>query len=281
MAEDSEKFKPNAEMYASFIGLKGEYDTEEDFKQDFESIYIRRDNVKDDNDLVSTLTGKSFGTIDSIVYSKAKENGFEFTPDDKKLRTSEKVELALSKVSDYYKNQLEEAKQNKGKSSDALAQEWEAKLKAKDDRISEVEGLLSENVSKYKEFVSNQENENKNRVKSSAWEDGFSKLSIAKEKDELSREGFRSILSKNYIVDLDDDLKPFITDKDGNKIKHDKVADSFMTIDEVFKKEAIKNNMLSVNPHEDQSPQVVRTVTQTTQDANPNRPPVARRAIQQ
>lgn len=172
------------------------------------------------------------------------------TEEFEKMKLREAIETYVEKISEKFTGEIDTLKKQVGepneeikKLSDKLGK-YEKKNKEYEETINaknaEVEAMQSKFASEFKGL--------KIKTKQS---ESHGKIKFATGANELMRKGFMSHLNESYNRDWDDEKDELIvTDKKGERIKHDKKTGEYMSYDEVIERDLSKFPGLSeINPH--------------------------------
>lgn len=227
-----------------YIGLDPKEVTDIDkFKEKFDTAFIKRDAVEKDEAIVKAVTGKRIGHIETEFKQAAKAAGIEFEAGELKgKKVEELAELAFSKA----KAKFKELESKAGQGNDEAVKEWQDKYAKLEGKANDYKKSWESTQSEYDGFKNQVEQERKDgKVKQYA-ESSWSNYKWPSGIDELKKEGFISFISKNYKIQLDETGNPFVSDKDGNRIKSGKTHGQFKTLDEILTEEGTKHGVYAL-----------------------------------
>lgn len=231
----------------SWLGI--EATSLEEFKKAFEPKYktveqfFKSDELKDRD-------GKLFGTQRTALNRIGKAYGIEITKDEIEGKSAEDIaEMFLKKTVDSYENKIGELKKVVDSGADEKVKELQTRYEKLEGKYKDAESQWKATAGQLDETVKTYEGKLKgvklDYVKSNVWNGVKFDPSV----DQLKKKGFESIINETYIIDLDENDKPYIKTKDGKQIPSPQRHDQFLSIDEVLNMEADKAGLLSKNPN--------------------------------
>ncbi|MFI5404905.1 MAG: hypothetical protein ACHQ1D_00180 [Nitrososphaerales archaeon] len=238
------------ESILSFLGFKPEeIKTEEDFKSNFESKFGIKDQLLKDPAFTGKIFGQRVGSIEAKLKSNAKKMGVEFTPDEIKDKSVEEIqEIAFTKIAELNKKAMEDLEKSTKGTVDEQVKSWKEKYQSVESKLKETEGLLSKTSSDYEGFKKEAINKSKSDIITRFKKETLDKLKFRQGTTSIHKLGFETDINSKYEVDLDEHENPFVKDKKtGQRIPSKKVTGQFMTADEIFNEELVKNDMAELN----------------------------------
>jgi len=221
-----------------FMGFKEAPADIEAFKAEFGKNYIGKNIAAKDPEIRSKVAGEVLGA--ATVLAK-REFGLE-GEDLKDKKLEEVLQLGLEKQ----KNLMDELKAAASKGDDE-------KVKALQDQLESVKKQAKEEADLRKSIAQQLEESQKNFTSEIKKFKVDSTLGQIESKMpwlptspvvEVAKEGFKSVLQKKYIFDLDEKGEAIVTDKEGNRIPNESKND-FLKPEDVIKMEADKAGLLA------------------------------------
>lgn len=238
-----------------YLGMDSEkVKTLEDFKENFESSFVRTNALSERKDLiepiVSSIYGKRLGLTEVALKKLAKEHSLEYNTEDLKDKKIEElaeffVNKALTSRASYVED-LE--KKIKSTNTDAV-KEWEAKLLKTEQKLKDEKELLKKTAEDFEKFKIDSNNKIKSFQIDYLSKDYMSKLKLKKDITPIEKEGFNAILSQKYIKDLDENGDLIVRDKNNKRIPNEKIAGTFKTYSQILEEEAITAKLYEINPN--------------------------------
>lgn len=232
--------------YLEWQGI--EADSLEDAKKKFPLKYTTEEQFLKDPEKRGKVTGITVGSIHTGITRIGRAYGVEFTKEEAKDKTPEDLaDMIFKKHVDQYEAKLAELKKVAEAGSDDKVKELQTryeKLEAKskeyksawETSVAEMENKTRENEEKLKgvklEFV-------KNNV--------WGSVKFDPTVDPLKRKGFEATIKENFVIDLDENDKPVIRNKDGKQIINPQKHDQFLSVEEVLQLEADKAGLTAKN----------------------------------
>lgn len=243
------EFKPT-EIF-DVLGIKSdEIKSLEDFRVTFEKEFIRKNQVEQDKDISSKIFGKRIGSVESKVKSISKKHGVDFTADEiKDKQVEDLIELSFSKIIDNNNKIVDDLKKESTGSKDEVAKGWEEKYTKLESKYKDTEGLLQSTKNDFEGFKTQTATERKNDKLNIFKEQSLGKLKFKPNIKEVEKAGFLSIIDSKYDLDLDEQGSLFVKDKKGERLKSAKVVGTFKSVEEVLEEEALKAEVIQINPN--------------------------------
>lgn len=247
-------FELNKEV-SEFLGLKG--DNLDDFKTNFEDTFIRKDKIGDDKTLLAPHFAKTTGEIETKLRSAARAYGIEIEEGliPKGSKVTEVVDILFGKATEIRKKEVEElnGKINTpdDKALEKLQGDYDTFKESQGKKYKDIEGLRDDAVTKFNELETSTNEQFKNIKLDTLRGEAHGKIKWAKEGQDfdLKYKGFQAQMNENFKTSLNEEGSFIVTDKDGERIKDDKITGQFKSYDSVLKDEAEKAGLLKVNPN--------------------------------
>lgn len=228
-----------------------EYPDIDAFKSEFDSTFIKQDQVASNKDLANRIYGSRLGTLTTEAKKMFKEAGVEF--EDGEIAKDAKVEdlltHGLQKLTSTYIAKVEEAKKlaSGGEGASKELQEKIEKLERdyKDSKNS-VASLSDQLQQKEEEYSTSLKNFKLNSDKAKVFETIKFKQGISP----VEKAGFNTILSEKVVFDYDSENKLQAFDAETKeRFKSDERAGDTLSPEQVVQKLAIENKVIEINPH--------------------------------
>lgn len=251
----------------NFLGVKiGEDATLEDFKKAFGGEFVRRSAVKNDDKLVNEIVGARMGSLDVLIRREAKQAGIEISDDMEGKKLEDLIPFAVKGVAEQSAAKIKDL-ETQLKSQDFASEREQIlaekqKLEDKMESLQKTNKKVKEEFDNYKQEVVNTENR---RVLDGAYEEAFANQQLKPGITPIEQKGFNSVFKTKYKIDFDENKQPAIYDLEGKPIANPDQADSFLSIEDVIKKELIENQLHQKNPHQPQPAQPVPPAAQVAQ----------------
>lgn len=233
-----------------FTGIEAE--TPEQFKELFQSEFIRKKDAHTDKDIRTKISGTILKAQTSAFKKLFSENGIdadseEFTTASAKIEDF--IGLGLTKLKESKQAEIEELKSQGGKSNDEA-------LKAKEAEIEKIRKKLADTDTAWKsaeQKAATIQAEFEQKIKGSqislAVEAARKNLKLKTNLSEVEKLGLEAALKRELIVDLDEEGKPFVTGSDGKRIPSKIKASEFISIEEAMQGVVDKLDLSPKNPH--------------------------------
>lgn len=245
-----------AKEIISYLGLDADkIKSIDDLKKEFPNQFVKATELKERTDLINPIVdsyvGKRLGSLDVDLKRTAKENGIELSEDEQKMKVEDLTKTILSKAVGTYKGQIAELKDKLDKGSNEVVKDWESKFNKLNQKLSEKESLLESTKSAYEKLQADSANQIKSFQITHSKKDILAKVEskFKKNLSPLEREGFNTIIEKNYQLDLDEKEGLIVRNKDGKRIPNEKVAGTYKSFLDVVEEEAINSKIIELNPH--------------------------------
>lgn len=234
-----------------FLGYKAEEIKElPDLKAKFDADFVRASNITEDTEPVKKIMGKLFGTLENEIkkVTKAHDLDIDFESDELKgKKVNEKLKFAFSKYDEKNKSVIDDLKLKATQGNDEKVKEWETKYEKMKNKYSEVDGLLKKTSEDFEGFKQQKENEIKNVKLNVHKTEIYNRAKFIPEINEFTKKGFLTDFESKYDFALDENEKPIITDKKGQRIPNPKVTGTFFEPMDLLQEETIKAKLYPLN----------------------------------
>lgn len=247
-------FELNKEV-REFLGLKGE--SLDDVKKEFEDTYIRKANIGDDKALLAPHFAKTTGEIETKLRSAARAYGVDIEEGliPKGSKVTEVVDILFSKATELRDSKVTELEGKistpDDKALETLQGQYDTYKETQGKKYSDLEGLRDDAVTKFNDLETSSNEKFKNIKLDTLRNEAHNKIKWAKEGQDfdLKYKGFQAQMNENFKTSLNEEGSFIVTDKDGERIKDEKVTGQHKSYDSVLKDEAEKAGLLKVNPN--------------------------------
>lgn len=222
-----------------------------DLKTKFDSDFVRASNITEDFEPVKKIVGKIYGTLENEIKKVAKTHDLDVdfdSEDIKSKKVTEKLKFAFSKYDEKNKSVLEELKTKAGQGNDEKVKEWEGKYEKLKNKYSDTEGLLKKTTEDFEGFKQTKDKEIKGVKLDIHKKDIYAKAKFLPEANEYTKKGFLNDFEQKYVLDLDENEKPVIMDKKGQRIPNPKVTGTFYEVSDLLQEEMINAKLYALNP---------------------------------
>lgn len=232
-----------------FAGIEAE--NFDQFKEQFQSKFVLKENVIKDPELTEKLTGKILGSQMTKIRQMFKEEGIEFSEEETKTikKNEELLVLGMSKLKGGYINQLEDVKKSSTIGTDQRLQEYEAKLAKIEKEKNDIKAAwksTGEEFERYKVDIANS-------IKGKEIEFRLAKakesLKLRPKINEAEKAGFEAILRSRLKFDMDESGQLVTMNANGERIKSKVKAGDFMPAEEAMQDIINELGLGDTNPH--------------------------------
>ena len=256
---------------AEYLGFKtDEIKTIEDFKTSFDKEFVKNSNINEDHESVKKILGKTFGTLENEVKKIAKGYELEVDFDSEDLKGKKVTDKLKFVFGEYDKKQgsiIEDLKVKAGQGNDEKVKEWEEKYTKAIGKAKDYESLLKTTKSDFEVYQQNSQKEVKNIKLDIFKTQALSNVKFKSDINDIEKEGYLALVQKNYNIDLDENGKAVVFDKENKRIPNPKVTGTWLELQEVLQNEAIKNKLYQLNPNEGKAKPTSAAATQTATPA--------------
>lgn len=232
-----------------FAGIEAE--NFDQFKEQFQTKFVLKENVVKDPDLTSAITGKVMGSQMTKIRQMFKEEGIEITEEETKTikKNEELFQLGMNKLKGTFINQIEDVKKSSALGSDERLKEYEARISKIEKEKNDIKAAwksTGEEFEKYKSDISTAMKQKEIDYKVSKAKES---LKLRAKINEAERAGFESILKNRLKFDMDDSGSLVIMNANGERIKSKVKAGDFMPAEEAMQEIVNELGLGESNPH--------------------------------
>ena len=218
-----------------FTGIEAE--TPEQFKELFQTEFIRKKDAHTDKDIRTKISGTILKGQTAAFKKLLSEQ--EIDTDSEEFTTaSAKIEdfisLGISKLKEKKQAEIEELKLQKGASNDEAIKQKEAELEKLRNKLKDTTDAWKQSEAKVTTIQSEYEQKIKGSQISLAIEAARKNLKVKATMTEAEKRGLESALREDIKVDLDEDGKPDVKNKEGKRIPSKLKASEFISIEEAM-----------------------------------------------
>lgn len=236
-----------------FLGYKPE-DFKElaDLKTKFDAEFIRTSAITEDSEPVKKILGKTFGTLENEIKKVAK--GFDIVIDfegadyQANKKVADKFKFVLNTHNEASKLIIDDLTAKAGLGNDEKIKDLTTKIEKHQQKTKDLQALLDSTKGEYETFKTTKETEIKNTKLNVHKSEIFSKAKFIPDTNDFTKKGFLDTFQEKYKIDLDENDKPVIMDKAGNRLISTKVSGTHKTVDEVLEEELINAKLFPSNP---------------------------------
>lgn len=232
------------EELIKYLGLE-QAESLDKAKEMFQSQFTKAEEL-------NSKIGKITGSIANVARKAFSPFGVELTDDDFRDKKIEDVlRDASTRAKESYEAKAKEWETRaSGNGSEELIKEWEKKHTALERKFKEEEKARQEAIEGLESFKTQVAQEKKSNAISSVFENSLRGIKTDPSVSDITMKGFRAVFSEKYDIDLEGDGNIVVKDKkSGERIKSDKKAGSFLTLEELMLKEATDANIIQKNPN--------------------------------
>jgi hypothetical protein len=246
-----------------FAGTSAE--TFDQFKEQFQSKFILKENAPKDPEIIQQISGKVLGSEMTNLKRMFKGEGIEFNEDEfKEIRKNEElVALAVNKMKGGFLNQIEDVKKLSGNGFDEKVKEYQDKIGKLEKERGEIKSAwkqTADEFEKYKVDVAQSMRSKEIDFRVTKAKEG---LRFRPKLNEAERHGFEAILKSKLKFDLDETTGQLITmNASGERIKSKVKAGDFMQPDEAMQEIINELGLGETNPHGGKSAPSIQPTTQ-------------------
>jgi hypothetical protein len=232
-----------------FAGIEAE--NFDQFKEQFQTKFVLKENVVKDPDLTSAITGKVMGSQMTKIRQMFKEEGIEITEEETKTikKNEELFQLGMNKLKGNYINQIEDVKKSSALGSDERLKEYESRIQKIEKEKNDIKAAwksTGEEFEKYKSDISTSMKQKEIDYKVSKAKES---LKLRAKINEAERAGFEAILKNRLKFDMDDSGSLVIMNGNGERIKSKVKAGDFMPAEEAMQEIVNELGLGESNPH--------------------------------
>ena len=236
---------------AEYLGIDAEkIKTLDEFKSTFDKEFLRASAITEDSEPVKKILGKTFGTLENEIkkVSKSFELDVDFDAEDLKgKKVTDKMKFVLSKFDEKNKSTIADLTAKASLGNDDKVKEWEQKYEKLNKKYSDTDGLLKKTSEDFEGFKLNSLKEIKGVKVGIHKAEIFGKAKFSTDVNDYAKKGFLNEFESKFSLDLDENEKVVIVDKNGNRIPNPKVTGSFYEPLDLLTEETIKAKLYPLN----------------------------------
>jgi len=234
-----------------YLGAENEFESPEQFKEFFQSNFVRKQTALEDESIRKAIIGSTFKSVGQNIRKGLKDK-YELEVSNSELDNKNLEDFVfdnIEKIKGSYESKLKELQTQITEPNEAL-KEFESKYTSLDKRYKETQNALKAVEGEYNSFKEKSANELKNYKIDRFKQDTMSKIKFKQEISDIEKIGYDNLLNSKYSLDFDSNEDVIITDKNGNRIQNERVVGKFKTPQEIFEEEAISNKLIAISQHE-------------------------------
>ncbi len=242
-----------------FAGTSAE--TFDQFKEQFQSKFVLKDNAHKDPEIINQISGKVLGSEMTNLKRMFKSEGIEFNEDEFKeiKKNEEMVALALNKLKGGYMNQIEETKKMSGVGVDEKVKEYTERISKLEKERQEIKNAWKDTADQFEKYKVDVASNMKHKEISFKVSKAKETLKFRPKLNEAERHGFEAILNTRLKFDLDESTGQLITmNANGERIKSKIKAGDFMPPEEAMQDIINELGLGETNPHGGKSAPMVQ-----------------------
>ncbi len=242
-----------------FAGTSAE--TFDQFKEQFQSKFVLKDNAHKDPEIINQISGKVLGSEMTNLKRMFKSEGIEFNEDEFKeiKKNEEMVALALNKLKGGYINQIEETKKMSGVGIDEKVKEYTERISKLEKERQEIKNAWKDTADQFEKYKVDVASNMKHKEISFKVSKAKETLKFRPKLNEAERHGFEAILNTRLKFDLDESTGQLITmNANGERIKSKIKAGDFMPPEEAMQDIINELGLGETNPHGGKSAPMVQ-----------------------
>ena len=235
--------------FCEFTGIEAE--TFDQFKEQFQSKFIVRENVIKDPELTDKIYGKIMGSQMTKIRQMFKEEGVEFSEDETKSikKNDELLTLGLSKLKGGFINQIEDVKKSSSVGTDQRIQEYEARIAKIEKEKNDIKSAWKSTGEEFEKYKFEMASSLKQKEVDFRLAKAKEVLKMRPKINEAERAGFEAILKNRLKFDLDDNGQLVTMNANGERIKSKVKAGDFMSAEEAMQDIINELGLGDTNPH--------------------------------
>lgn len=236
------------------LGIEGEINNVETFKEKFQEKFISLSEISERKDIVepiiSKAIGKRIGSLETIIKKAAKENGVDLDGEEIKGKPIEEVaKTVFTKLSENHSSVVNDLKSQLDSRSEDVIKKLNKEINDYKTKYNELETLLNDTKNQFTKLQEDKDKEIKMFKIEVEKKNIFDKVGFKKDMTAVEKTGFETLINSKYDLDLDEKGILIVKDKNGKRIKNDKVVGAFKTLEDILREEAEANGLISKNPH--------------------------------
>lgn len=227
-----------------YLGVSTEIDSVDKFKSAFNGKFLPLEQAHTNEEVVSKVIGKKFGSQKTVAKRIAKE--FDIDLDEEILK--QEPEKIFEHISKSAKTKIEELDTLVKTNGDDAIKEWQEKYQKVEAKAKDYE-TSTKSLREELDKVKKDKDESIRSFKINAVKkDILSGLKFSKSANDFARKGFEATIAEKYVIDFDDKDEPYVADvKTGQRMPNPNKAGDFLGIKDVFAMEAESGGLLEKN----------------------------------
>ena len=236
-------------QFCEFTGIEAE--NFDQFKEQFQSKFIVKENVIKDPEITDKIYGKIMGSQMTKIRQMFKEEGVEFTEDETKTikKNDELLVLGLSKLKGGFINQIEDVKKSTTVGADQRLQEYETRIAKIEKEKNDIKAAWKSTGEEFERYKLDMASSLKNKEVDFRLAKAKETLKMRPKINEAERAGFEAILKNRLKFDLDDNGQLITMNANGERIKSKVKAGDFMPAEEAMQDIINELGLGDTNPH--------------------------------
>lgn len=235
--------------FCEFTGIEAE--NFDQFKEQFQSKFIVKDNVIKDPELTDKIYGKIMGSQMTKIRQMFKEEGVEFTEEETKSikKNDELLVLGLNKLKGGFINQIEDVKKSNTIGADQRLSEYEARIAKIEKEKNDIKAAWKSTGEEFEKYKYEMASSLKQKEVDFRLAKAKEVLKMRPKINEAERAGFEAILKNRLKFDLDDNGQLVTMNANGERIKSKVKAGDFMPAEEAMQDIINELGLGDTNPH--------------------------------
>jgi len=235
--------------FCEFTGIEAE--NFDQFKEQFQSKFIVKENVIKDPEITDKIYGKIMGSQMTKIRQMFKEEGVEFTEEETKSikKNDELLVLGMSKLKGGFINQIEDVKKSNTVGADQRLQEYEARIAKIEKEKNDIKAAWKSTGEEFEKYKYEMASSLKQKEVDFRLAKAKEVLKMRPKINEAERAGFEAILKNRLKFDLDDNGQLVTMNANGERIKSKVKAGDFMPAEEAMQDIINELGLGDTNPH--------------------------------
>ena len=235
--------------FCEFTGIEAE--NFDQFKEQFQSKFIVKENVIKDPEITDKIYGKIMGSQMTKIRQMFKEEGVEFTEEETKAikKNDELLVLGLNKLKGGFINQIEDVKKSNTVGADQRLSEYEARIAKIEKEKNDIKAAWKSTGEEFEKYKFEMASSLKQKEVDFRLAKAKESLKMRPKINEAERAGFEAILKNRLKFDLDDNGQPVTMNANGERIKSKVKAGDFMPAEEAMQDIINELGLGDTNPH--------------------------------
>lgn len=235
--------------FCEFTGIEAE--NFDQFKEQFQSKFIVKENVIKDPEITDKIYGKIMGSQMTKIRQMFKEEGVEFTEEETKAikKNDELLVLGLNKLKGGFINQIEDVKKSNSVGADQRLSEYEARIAKIEKEKNDIKAAWKSTGEEFEKYKFEMASSLKQKEVDFRLAKAKETLKMRPKINEAERAGFEAILKNRLKFDLDDNGQLVTMNANGERIKSKVKAGDFMPAEEAMQDIINELGLGDTNPH--------------------------------